>query len=114
MKSGTKQKIILQCLLAGITLLLLSSVGGAGAIAAPILLPLHFLAARSTTKTSVKVLWAVLGAATAAEAIWVLTYLAIDMSEPLIWLLPGVAGVIAGAIILWGPREPFARRGAAG
>jgi hypothetical protein len=82
--------------------------GGAGAIAAPVLLPLHFLAARSSHTTAIKLLWALLGAATVAEAIWVVTYLALDESQPFIWLLPGLAALVAGAAIVLGTRRSFA------
>jgi hypothetical protein len=103
-----KRAAVLQSLLAVSTLVLLSSVGGAGAIAAPLLLPLHFLAARSSHVTAIKVLWALLGAATAAEAIWVVTYSALDESQPFIWLFPSLAAIVAGAVILLGTRKSFA------
>ena len=109
-----KQNIVLKSLLAGITLLLLSSVGGLALVAAPVLLPLHFLAARSSRVTFIKVLWALLGAATAAEATWMLTYLAIAESQPWIWLLPSIAVVVAGAVILFGARYSLTSRRTSG
>lgn len=100
-----KRNLVLQTLLVVISLFLLGSLGGAGAIGAPILLPLQFLAARSSRSTAMRVVWAVLAAITAAEAAWVLTFLALGESEPLIWILPSLAAAVAATLIVLGSRR---------
>jgi hypothetical protein len=91
--------LMLKILLAGVTIVLLASVGGAGAYSAPVLLPLQFWAARSSRATIERGFWAVLGSLTAAESIWALTYLGVGESSPWIWLLPLLGGVVAAFVI---------------
>jgi hypothetical protein len=80
------------------TLVLLTSVGGAGAVAAPLLLGLQFLAARSSRVTTEAPGWALLTAATTAQGVWALTYLALGESQPWIWLLPTVVALPVGGL----------------
>lgn len=91
--------IVLKVLLAAATLVLLTSVGGAAAYAAPITFPLLFLTSRSSRTSLEGLLWAVLAAATALETGWVLTFLAMGETAPWIWLLPMLAAIAAGAIV---------------
>jgi hypothetical protein len=82
------------------TLVALGSVGGVGVYAAPILLVLHFLAARNSRSVPMRVVWGLLAAATAAEGMWGLTYVALGKKEPLIWLLPAVVAAAAGGTVI--------------
>jgi hypothetical protein len=86
--------------LAVVSLVALASVGGVGAIAAPILLPLHWFAARRAGKGE-HWLWCVFAGATAAEAGWAITYLAVKETGPLIWLVPLVAFTATGGAFGW-------------
>jgi len=83
------------------TLVLLSSVGGAGAVAAPLLLSLQLVAARSSRLVTAAPGWALLAAVTTAEAIWALTYLGLGESQPWIWLIPTVVAVPVGGLTFW-------------
>lgn len=103
---------ILKAFLMGITLVLLSSVGTVGGLVAytcPVLLLLHFLAARSSRTTAEVLLWAVLAAATAYEAIWIATFVAVGETLPWIWLLPTLAVIVAGTMVFAGGAR-FVRR----
>lgn len=57
-----------------------------------------------------RTVWALLASAVAAEAFWALTYQMIGEAQPVIWVLPLVAGCIAGATILYA-RKPEATSG---
>lgn len=83
------------------TLVLLTSVGGAGAVAAPLLVSLQLLAARSSRVTTEAPGWALLSAATTAQAIWALTYLGLGESQPWIWLIPSVVALPVGGLAFW-------------
>lgn len=78
------------------SLVLLTSVGGAGALASPFLLSLQLLAARSSRVTTEAPGWALLAAATTAEGVWELTYLGLGESRPWIWLIPTVVALPVG------------------
>jgi hypothetical protein len=80
------------------TLVLLTSVGGAGAVVAPLLLSLQLLAARSSRVVTAAPVWALLAAVTTAEAIWALTYLGLGESRPWIWLIPTVVALPVGCL----------------
>lgn len=92
-------QVVLKVLLAIVTLLLLSSVGGAAAYAAPVTLPALFLAARFSRGTGEGILWAVLAAATALESAWLLAFVALGEATPWIWLLPILAAMAAGIVV---------------
>ena len=72
---------------------LLVSMGGA-IIAAPLTLPLLYLAVRSGRMSAgLRAAAAVIAALTVAEVAWAATYLAVEEAQPWIWLLPVAAGV---------------------
>ena len=68
--------------------LLLTSIGGAGIVAAPVTLPLLFLVARRRPTRPFRVTAAVLGGLTAAELSWGLLYLSGGEVAVAIWLVP--------------------------
>ena len=90
---------LLKSLLLVVTLVALVSLGGLGAYAAPILLPLLLIAASQSGRL-MRTVWALLASAVAAEAFWALTYQMVGEAQPVIWALPLVAGCIAGTTIL--------------
>jgi hypothetical protein len=79
---------------------LLVSYGGA-IVAAPVTIPLLFLAARSSSSTSFRVWAGVVVALTIAEAAWAVTYLAFGEARPTIWLLPTLATAAGGIAYVW-------------
>jgi hypothetical protein len=80
--------------LVAVSAFLLLSMGGA-IVAAPLTLPLLYLAVRGRRLASGLRLAAVLIAAmTVAEVAWAATYLAVDEAQPWIWLLPVAAGLV--------------------
>jgi hypothetical protein len=87
-------------LLAVISLVALASAGGAGAVVAPVLLLLQWLAARRADKGE-RWLWSVLASATAAEAGWAITYLAVKETSSLIWIVPLVAFTATVSLFGW-------------
>ena len=74
------------------TVLLLASLGGAGVGAAPVLLPLQWLASRRAGKAEWWI-WLVLAGATAAEGGWGIAYVAAGESGPFVWMLPLTATI---------------------
>ena len=90
-----------QALLLLVTLVLLASAGGAGIYAAPLLLPLQLVAARASG-SGMRAVWTLVGAATAGETAWALTYLAVAERQPWIWLIPLLVAALTGAIIAQG------------
>jgi hypothetical protein len=94
-------RVAWKVLLVVATLVLLTSVGGAGAVAAPLLLGLQLLAARSSRVVTEAPGWALLAAATTAEAIWALIYLGPGESKPWIWLIPTVVALPVGGFTFW-------------
>ena len=71
---------------------LLLSMGGA-IVAAPLTLPLLYLAARGDRAGGgVRGAAVVIAALTVAEVVWAATYLAVAEAKPWIWLLPVAAG----------------------
>ncbi len=95
-----------------IAAVLLISMGGA-VVAAPVTVPLMFLAAQRHLTTTCRVTGVFLGGLTAAEVVWAVTYLQLGESQPWIWLLPMVGGVIAALIFGAGTNPALHRRAAA-
>jgi hypothetical protein len=79
---------------------LLLSMGGA-IVAAPLTLPLLYLAVRSgRLNTGLRKAAIVVAGLTVAEVVWAATYLAVAEAQPWIWLLSAAAGaVMAGALV---------------
>lgn len=76
---------------------LLLSMGGA-IVAAPLTLPLLYLAVRGDGVSSrLRVTAVVIAAVTVAEVAWAATYLAVSEAQPWIWLLPLAAGAATAA-----------------
>lgn len=84
--------------------LLLLSMGGA-IVAAPVTLPLMFLASRRHATRVFRLAAVVLGGLTAAEVLWALTYLWVGEAKPWIWLLPLGGGIAAAVVFLGGVRH---------
>ena len=92
-------------LLVAVTLVCLASMGGAMLYAFPVLVPLHWLAARSAEPLG-RLGWAFLAAASLYEAGWMLTYMA--TRQPALSLaVGGVAGAV-GAVVVARTRPPDA------
>ncbi|MCA1846797.1 MAG: hypothetical protein LC792_27105 [Actinobacteria bacterium] len=82
----------------GVAAVLLLSMGGA-IVAAPLTLPLLYLAARRDgAGRSLRAAAVVIAAFTVAEVAWAATYLALAEAEPWIWVLPVAAGSVAAAL----------------
>ena len=73
--------------------LLLMSYGGA-VVAAPLTLPLLYLAVRRHPTAAFRWTGGVIAGLTAMEVAWVLVYLAQGEDQPSIWLLPLAVGVL--------------------
>jgi hypothetical protein len=71
---------------------LLISMGGA-IIAAPLTVPLMFLATRRHPTAAFRSIGAVLIGATVAEAAWAVTYVVVSEAKPWIWVVPLVAAL---------------------
>jgi hypothetical protein len=109
--------MLLKVVLAVATLILLSSIGGAMGVAAPLVLPLLWLATRDS-RTPGALLWIFLAIATIGEATWIYTYLVVGEKEPFIWLIP-LGGMTATGVVFTmealrrtpgpGPAEPNSR-----
>lgn len=80
--------------LAGVSLLLVASMGG-GFLALPILVPLHVWAARRSGLVG-RVLWSLLPVTAASMVTWAAVYVIAGEASPAIWLLPMLAAVVAG------------------
>jgi hypothetical protein len=76
---------------------LLVSMGGA-IVAAPITVPLMWMAASRHPTRPFRVAAMVLSALTVAEAVWALTYVTVDEAQPWIWVLPALAALAAVAV----------------
>lgn len=89
----------------GLAAVLLLSMGGA-IVAAPLTLPLLYLAARrDEAARSLRAAAVVVAAFTVAEVAWAATYLGIGEAQPWIWLVPVAAGSAAGALFASQPVE---------
>jgi energy-converting hydrogenase Eha subunit G len=75
---------------------LLVSYGGA-IVAAPITIPLLFLAARRSSSSGFRICAGIVVVLTIAEAVWALTFLTVGEARPTIWLVP-LLGTIAGGV----------------
>lgn len=73
---------------------LLVSMGGA-VLAAPVTLPLMFVAVRRRPSTPFRAAAAVIGGLTTAEVVWAGTYVALTEARPWIWLLPCLSAALA-------------------
>jgi len=83
----------------GVSAFLLLSMGGA-IVAAPVTVPLLFVVVRHHPTTAFRVTGALLAAATSAEVVWALTYLAVEDATPWIWLLPLVGAAATSWALL--------------
>ena len=77
---------------------LLLSMGGA-IVAAPVTVPLMYLAVARHPTPAFRRLAVVLSALTVAEVAWALTYFGNGEAQPWIWLVPGLAGAGAAAAL---------------
>lgn len=78
--------------LVAVSAFLLLSMGGA-VVAAPLTLPLLYLALRNGQfGARLRAAAIVIAALTVAEVAWAATYLAVSEAQPWIWLLPAAAG----------------------
>jgi hypothetical protein len=77
------------------TLLLLVSMGGA-ILAAPVLLPLLWWVARTTTR-GVRLIGVILAALVVGEVTWAGVYLVVGERQPYIWALPA----LSAAATMW-------------
>lgn len=71
---------------------LLMSMGGA-VVAAPVTLPLMYLAVRRHPTAAFRWAGGVLAALTTVELVWAVVYLVADETKPSIWLLPLASGI---------------------
>jgi len=79
-------------LLVAVPAFLLLSMGGA-IVAAPLTLPLLYMAVRGERLSSgLRLAAVVIAALTVAEVAWAATYLSIAEAQPWIWLVPAMAG----------------------
>ena len=83
--------------LAAITVLLFTSIGGAF-VALPALVPFHVLAARSSGRFG-RAAWCSVSATGTAMAAWAATYLLVGEQKPHIWLVPLVVLALATTFI---------------
>ena len=89
--------------LVAVSAFLLLSMGGA-IVAAPLTVPLLYLAVRKGPTIGLRVAAVVIAALTVAEVAWAATYLTVEEAQPWIWLLPVVAG--AGTAASFAHRRP--------
>ena len=71
---------------------LLLSMGGA-IFAAPVTIPMLWVATRSTPSRAFRVAAAVVGGLTTSEVAWAALYVAAGEPKPAIWLVPAVAAI---------------------
>jgi hypothetical protein len=85
--------------LVAVSAFLLLSMGGA-IVAAPLTLPLLYLAVRGDRiSAGLRTAAVVIAALTVAEVAWAATYLAVAEAKPWIWLLPVAAGAGTAAAL---------------
>lgn len=75
---------------------------GAAIFAAPVTVPLMFLASRRHPTVAFRITGVVLGGLTVAEVVWYLTYLQVTEAKPWIWLLPLLGGITAAITLAVG------------
>lgn len=83
---------------------LLLSMGGA-IVAAPITVPLMFIAASRRPTRPFRAAAVVLSSLTVAEVVWAVTYLVVEDSQPWIWLLPAL-GALTAVTVSWRRNTP--------
>jgi hypothetical protein len=85
--------------LVAVSAVLLLSMGGA-IVAAPLTLPLLYLAASGgRLSAGLRTAAVVIAALTVAEVAWAATYLAVAEAQPWIWLVPAGAGAATAATL---------------
>jgi hypothetical protein len=85
--------------LVAVSAFLLLSMGGA-IVAAPLTLPLLYLAARGDRiGAGLRTAAVVIAALTVAEVAWAATYLAVAEAQPWIWVLPVAGGAATAAAL---------------
>ncbi len=77
---------------------LLVSMGGA-IVAAPMTLPALFLVVRRHPTCGFRIAGAIIGGLTAAEVAWAAVYLVAGEAPVVIWLVPALVGIAAGAVL---------------
>jgi hypothetical protein len=80
---------------------------GGAIVAAPVTLPLLYVALRRPLSRRLRATAVVVAGLTAAEVAWAVTYLAVEEAQPWIWLLP-LAGGLTVAAAFARPRLPAA------
>jgi hypothetical protein len=93
-----------------IAALLLVSYGG-GVIAAPLTLPLLYLALRQPLSRGIRPAIVAVSALTAAEAGWAAAYLTTGEARPWVWLVPCAAGI--GVLVVYSTTRPSSSLGEA-
>jgi hypothetical protein len=88
------RRVVIGAILVG-TVVLLLSMGGA-ILAAPVVLPLLWWAAR-TTGRGIRVLGAILAALVVGEVAWAGVYVVVGERQPYIWALPA----LSAAVTVW-------------
>ena len=99
-------RTLLKAFLVVLSLAAMVSIGG-GFVIGLVLLPLHWLAARSASLGG-RVLWAGLAAGLVAENVWGGYFLLFGESQPLVWLAPTVAFVLTAIAFFRLPRHDVA------
>src|SRR5438105_80495 len=94
---STKVVSVLRGLLLAVAAFLLISMGGA-IFAAPVSLPLLYVAARTSNNRRYCDLAAIVAFFTAAEAAWAVTYIAIGEAKPWIWADPLMGAIGTAAV----------------
>jgi hypothetical protein len=77
---------------------LLVSMGGA-IVAAPLTLPVLAVVVRHHPTRGFRIAGAIIGGLTAAEVAWAAVYLVAGEAPVLVWLLPALIGIAAGAVL---------------
>jgi hypothetical protein len=101
--SRQTKRTLLKALLAVLSLAAMASIGG-GFVLGLVLLPLHWLAARSASVWG-RVLWAGLAGALMAENVWAGYFALFGEDQPLVWLAPTVAFVLTAVAFFSLPRH---------
>lgn len=89
---AASRRFWLKSALAVVSVVSVISMGGLVLFTAPVLLPGHWWAASNSGSLG-RAIWIFLATVIAAEAVWLLTYLAVQETSPAIWVLPLLAAV---------------------
>jgi hypothetical protein len=92
------KRALLKALLAVLSLTAMASIGG-GFVLGLLLVPLHWVAARSASARG-RLLWAGLAAALVAENVWGGYFALFGEDQPLVWLAPTVAFMLTAVALL--------------